>query len=131
MTALRGLQLPRSWSVTFWALAITYAVVVAADWGVVLYDALWPDPDAVGVSFAALPLILVTMPTSFVVPDVLTALGISPGGSTGDSLAAMALLGAFCWSVHTLLLRLVLVGVARLRNGSRSHGPGRPVSSST
>lgn len=42
-----------------------YLLLVAASWGVVAADVLFPDPEQVGASFAALPGFVLTAPTSF------------------------------------------------------------------
>ncbi|WP_392465930.1 hypothetical protein ACF3NS_10425 [Arsenicicoccus cauae] len=44
---------------------------------------------------------------------------------------AATVMAILCGGANLVLLRLVLVGVARLRSGSRGHGTGRMASSST
>lgn len=50
-------------------LCASYLVLVGVAAGYVVYDALFPPPGAVGASFAAVPLVVLTAPSSFVLAE--------------------------------------------------------------
>lgn len=56
-----------------------YLLLVAAFWGVAAADVLFPDPEQVGASFAALPGLVLTAPTSFVLGPVIAVPGAALG----------------------------------------------------
>lgn len=55
------------------AACLVYLTLVVGAAGFVIYDEFFPDPDAVGVSFAGLPLIVLTAPASFVAAEPMVA----------------------------------------------------------
>lgn len=52
-----------------------YLVLVAASWGVVVADVMFPDPEQIGASFSSLPGVALTTPTSFVLGPAVSVLG--------------------------------------------------------
>lgn len=103
------LALPRPWSVAFWVVAALYAVLVALAWWAWVDDAVWPDPQTVGASFAAVPLVLATFPWSLA---ALPIGGLGLPAPVGEIVAA-TVMAILCGGANLVLLRLVLVGVER------------------
>lgn len=103
-----------------------YLTAVAAAAGLVVYDTLYPDPNAVGASFAAVPLVLLTAPTSLVTAEVVAllqaALVPAGGGPVADALGLGLMLGVSLLTavVQAALVYLVIRGPQRRVDGHPS-----------
>lgn len=83
-----------------------YLALVVAAWGLVVVDMFFPDPQAVGASFAAAPGILLTVPTSFLLS---APVGAVVSYATAAAPTASSLIGTFLVIVGSGLIQAAIV----------------------